>query len=139
MLCFLYLETDATIRRVDVLEREAGDYTPPGRLLGRWRRVVKAPEEEVREQQKQRLVASEEVFLSLFFEEAQPSEEADALKQLLALMLERKRILRAEGRPQDGFQVYLHVPSKQHYRVPMRSLTSEVLAQMQSQLNVLGG
>lgn len=135
--CFLYLDEQAQLQRTDVRESEAEGLAVPGRLLGRWTRMMKAPEEERREARKQALATGEEMFLGLYASEAPPSEEQDTLKQLLALMLERKRVLRALGKPAADTQIYLHVKSREEFSVPMRRLEPAQVMQIQAQLDAL--
>ncbi len=132
--CLIYLDTDGVIQRADLKNGERETFVAPGRLLGSWSRIVKAPDDERREAQKQALANSEEVFLSLFAEGIERSDEQDTLKQILALLLERKRILRSLGIPQNGVQRYLHVKSKEMFSVPMRNLSGENKLVVQSQL-----
>ena len=132
--CFIYLDAEAVIQRADVRADEAETFEVWGRVLGRWSRVVKAPEEEKREAQKQALANGEDIFLALFAEGVEPSEEQNTLKQLLALMLERKRVLRAQGVVRDGVQTYLHVKSREVFRVPMLELNHAQIVRIESQL-----
>lgn len=133
--CWLYLDEQAQIQRADLRSDEAAQFQPPGRVLGRWSRVVKASEDERREAQRQVLASAEEIFLSLFAEGTSPSEEGDTLKQLLALMLERKRVLRAEGTPDEqGRQRYWHIKGKATYTINVSALTPEKLQKIEAQL-----
>lgn len=135
--CFIFLDDEAAIQRMDIKASELEGFAVPERLLGRWSRVVKAPDEEKREAQKQALATGEDIFLSLFAEGVEPSQEQSTLKQLLALMLERKRVLRAQGKPVGQEQRYLHVKSKEIYTVPMRELTPEQIMSIESQLEAV--
>jgi len=129
------------LERADILESEAEAFAPPGPVLGRWRREVKAPEDEASgNEQKRKLQSAEELFLSLF--EAPPQEAADdtadALKHVLALLLERKRVLRAEPpRQAEGAQTYRHVKRKETYEVPVVSLSPERMLKIQDTLGDL--
>lgn len=137
--CFIFLDEDAVIQRADVKSNELDTFQVPQTLLGRWSRVVKTPDEEKREAQKQALATSEDIFLSLFAEGIENSDEQATLKQILALMLERKRILRAVGTVQQEVQRYLHVKTKDEYLVPMRMLNPEQLVRVESQLEAIIG
>jgi len=58
----------------------------------------------------------------------------------LALMLERKRILRPRGRTADGLKNrYEHARTKQVYELPADELSPEFFVQVQEQLSVLVG
>jgi hypothetical protein len=60
------------------------------------------------------------------------------LKHLLALLLERKRILRAVGkRCRSGTQRYLHIASRAEYEVPVIEIDLALLTQIQSRLDAL--
>jgi hypothetical protein len=60
--------------------------------------------------------------------------------QFLALMLERKKILRPKGRSPDGARNrYEHARSKVIFEVPAGELTPEFFVAVQAQLSVLVG
>ena len=81
------------------------------------------------------IAGSEDFFISLYDDEAVEVEQKDVLKQMLALLLERKRILRPKGRPEGGFQLYLHPSSKREFLVPQKELSEELVFNIQSQIN----
>jgi hypothetical protein len=54
-------------------------------------------------------------------------------------MLERKRILRALGKPADGFQRYLHVRTREEFLVPVTEFQPEQIARIQPALETLVG
>ncbi|MDA8527395.1 hypothetical protein N9K67_01205 [Opitutaceae bacterium] len=67
-------------------------------------------------------------------------EEDGRLVQFLALMLERKRLLKPRGRNADGTKdIYVHRGSKGLYEVPVGELTPEFFIAVQDQLTVLVG
>ena len=108
------------------------------RILGRWTRTYKS-EPDVRQENLNYQKTLEELFFS-FFEatEAAGSEESDALKQIVSLMLERKRILRrASASAADKSLRYLHVKSKMEFEVPNRDITPTVIMRVQENLNAL--
>lgn len=136
--CFLYRDEQGQLARADVRESAAGDFHCAGAILGRWGRTVKDRGEEEREARQQQLASTEELFLSLYqMEDDSPNREREALKQLLALLLERKRVLRPQGPPKDGLALYLHIRSKQSYPVPMHDIPLEQLLPLQEQLATL--
>ena len=60
--------------------------------------------------------------------------------QVLALMLERKRVLRPKGSTADGRRlVYEHAKSKELYEVPAAELSPEFFLSIQDQLAALVG
>lgn len=112
---------DGDIRRDDVLEANAGDYSVAGSIICQWVHTFKnRSEEDV--SSKNLLASAETLFLALNgLEESDDStqisssrDEAKVFNYFLALMLERKRVLRSlPGRP----GVYWHVKLKQEIRV----------------------
>ena len=121
--------------RADVLPDEVDTFEIPGKILGRWIRVVKDPNDQstnVRE-----TVASAENFFLSLYEHNQNSaqEETDALKHLLALILERKRVVRALGKRQTvGIQPYMHVKTKQLIDVPIIEISTDLMLKIQDTL-----
>ena len=66
-----YLLEDAVgeIARADVLRGEAGEFSPPGKVLGRWEQVLRDYDDEA-EARREALRTTEGLFLSLFEPEA---------------------------------------------------------------------
>jgi hypothetical protein len=134
--CLIFKDVEAgEMGRADVLPAEVDGYELPGDILGRWTRVVKDPDDEganVRET----VASAEDFFLSLYQnEQADAQEETDALKHLLALMLERKRVVRALGKRQtSGTQLYVHVKTKQEIEVPILEISPELMMKIQDTL-----
>lgn len=140
VLCHVFLDEEGELQRADIKEDEAEQLSISGELLGKWGRIVKAKVDEEREARQQVLLSSEELFLSMQETEHESlSEDAEILCYLLALMLERKRILRAQGRPVDGTQRYLHVKSKREYEVKVVDLMSQRVPVLQAQVEKLIG
>jgi hypothetical protein len=62
------------------------------------------------------------------------------LLQFLALMLERKKLIKPRGLTEDGArQIYEHMPSHQLYEVPVGDLNVEFFQKIQEHLGVLIG
>lgn len=137
IVCFLYLDETGEIQRADLRESEVEQFPKPESVIGRWTREVKERDEEEKEARKQMLASTEELFLSLFSGEEEVSPEKALLQQVLALMLERRRVLRAEGRPSNGKQKYLHVRTKEVYVVPDQELDPVEVMRIQEQLSML--
>lgn len=138
--CFVFLDEAGALTRADIRENETERFPRPESVLGRWQRVVKDRGEEQREAREQTLATAEDLFFSLFeMEDGEPETvaEREALKQVLALMLERKRILRSQGRVTNGVQNYLHVRSKRTVDVPMHELEPEQILSLQDKLEGL--
>ena len=126
------------IGRADLLEGEVENFDLPGDLLGRWRRVIKEPDEES-VNATETLASAEDFFFSLFENTSADSvAESDMLKHLLALMLERKRVLRVVGsRKSSGEQIYRHVKTKQEVTVPIREMSRELMMNLQDTIGEL--
>jgi hypothetical protein len=137
VVCIVFKRTGADIERADIREENLEKFTLPGIELGRWSRVVKERSEEEREARIQLLATREEFFLSLYNSPEDPTGDKAVLKQLTALMLERKRILRSLGKPANGIQRYLHTRTKDEYDVPADDLQLEQLSAVQNALEVL--
>ncbi|OAM91289.1 hypothetical protein OH491_22550 [Termitidicoccus mucosus] len=127
------------IARRDLLEREQANYQPEGPVICRWVRAYKkrAPNENPERELK---LTAESLFLTLADPATERTEDTTRLLQFLALMLERKRVLRPKGRTADGAnQIFEHAKSKELYEVPVGELTPEFFAGVQEQLGVLVG
>ncbi len=135
----IYLEPqEGGVARADLHESELDAAGLPGELLGRWRRVIKDPEDESA-QASETLASAEDFFFSLFEHQAEaPAEEREMLQHLLALMLERKRVLRAVGPRKGGDSLtYLHVRSKTELQVPIREMSRELMLRIEDTLGDL--
>jgi hypothetical protein len=85
-------------------------------------------------------LTAENLFLTLADPTTEPSPENTRLLLFLALMLERKRLLRPRGRSADGTKiVYEHLRLKRMIELPAEELTPEFFVQVQEQLSVLVG
>jgi hypothetical protein len=137
VVSIVFKRQGADIERADVLETNLEKFVLPGLELGRWAREVKDRADEEREARIQLLATREEFFLSLFNSPEDPSGDKAVLKQLTALILERKRILRSLGAPANDIQRYLHVRTRDEYDVPMGELQPAQVAAVQNALEVL--
>ena len=141
VVCLVYLNDASELTRDDVRVSELEAYTMPDKLLGRWERIVKREGEEERAAQRQAMATAEGLFLALFENEdgvgAQDVIVTDALKQVLALMLERKRILKRKGSLSEGKQCYRYVKTGQELEVPMDDIDPSTLVTIQEQLDGL--
>lgn len=136
VVCLIYKDMEANeMGRADVLVDELEAFTVPGEILGRWTRKVKDPDDESANA-RETMASAEDFFLSLYQNESDAaSEEADAIKHLIALMLERKRVLRAMGtRQRSGSQPYLHGKTKQIYEVPVVEISPDLMLKIQDTL-----
>lgn len=125
-----YLLDDVNVyRRVDILASSAQSYTPPRLVICRWKWTVKARDTREKEEAQSALAQTEAMFLALYEEEpatqGQETVEREILKHLLALALQRKRILKAV-KGSDG--EYLHAESGSIYLAPApKEMTAEAL------------
>lgn len=124
------------LERNDYLKEELAEGNYESRYLAKWERVVSEnPEEDERQARKMALAGSEDFFISLYDDPNVDMENPDCMKQMLALMLERKRILKALGRPSGGVQKYRHPASGREFEVPQKELDEALIMGIQSQLD----
>lgn len=137
VVSLIYLDAEeGGVARADLHESESEEFGLPGELLGRWRRVIKDLDDESL-QTSDRLASAEDFFFSLYENESKDSaEERDILKHLLALMLERKRVLRAAGPRKGGSsQLYRHSKTKQELTVPICEMSRELMLRIEDTLS----
>jgi hypothetical protein len=127
VVCVVYKPVGGNIERADVLKDQAAHFTPNGLLLGRWTREVKERNEE------------EQAHRAQLDDAEDPSGDKGVLKHILAMLLERKRILRAMGPADKGLIPYQHASSKQTYLVPALDLQPSHLLQVGTALEMLVG
>jgi hypothetical protein len=139
VVCIVFKPLGGAIERRDVLKEYATEFKPDGLLLGRWSRQVKERGEEEQALRAQLLASREEFFLSLFDDPADPSGDKGVLKHILALLLERKRIIKATGPAEQGLIPYQHQSTKQILMVPALDLQPEHLLQVSGSLELLVG
>ena len=138
VLCLIYRDFESSgIGRADIHPEEVDHFELPGELLGRWRRVVKHSGD-AQPTVREKVASAEDLFLSLYESSDgtdDNSKEANALKYLLALMLERKRVVRAWGeRQQTGIQPYLHIKTKQMFNVPIVDISADLMIRIQESI-----
>lgn len=132
-------ETDGEVTRVDVQAEREEQLEITGRVACRWVQAFKPKLVEENADKEMKLTA-ENLFLTLAAPDNELSEADSRLVQFLALMLERKRLLKPRGLNADGTKdVYVHRGSKGLYEVPTGELTPEFFIAVQDQLSVLVG
>lgn len=127
------------IMRYDVLETAAGDFAPEGVVACRWVHAFKPrlPGENADRRLK---LTAENLFLTLADPLTEPTEENTRLVRFLALMLERKKLLKARGRSADGTKDrYEHAKTKQIFELPAGELNPAFFMAVQAQLGLLVG
>ena len=140
VVSLIYVEDKAEkLGRGDLLSTEVNEFIVNGDLLGRWTCVIKEMELQT-DDSYQRVASAEELFLSLYNDHSGEGQqvhlESSALKHLLALMLERKRVLRAIGpRVKHGDQLYYYSKNKQDYHVPIVDISADLMLRIQDVLS----
>ena len=134
---FLVRATTLEIVRYDVLETEAAGFAPEGFVACRWVHVFKPRRADGHPDRAMRLTA-EHLFATLADPATEPTPENTRLVQFLALLLERKKLLRPRGQSEDGLRnVYEQAKTKQLFEVPVGDLTPEFFVAVQQQLSAL--
>ena len=137
---FLVRNTNLEIVRYDVLEASVAAFEPAGYVACRWAHRFKPRVHTEGDAARALKLSAENLFLTL----ADPSNELNTdstrLVQFLALMLERKKVIRPRGLNAEGTkQVFEHAKTKQIIEVPAGELTPEFFVAVQEQLSVLVG
>lgn len=136
---FLVRTPAMEIVRYDILEPNAGSFAPEGFLACSWVHVFK-PRKPGDTTEKDLKLTAETLFTTLADPLTEQTDESIRLLQFLALMLERKRLLKPKGRTADREKnVYEHAKTKQLFEVPVGELTPEFFVAVQEQLSVLVG
>ena len=136
---FLVRGKTGDIVRYDLLEPEASGFAPEGVVACRWVHVFK-PKKQSENAERELKLTAENLFMTMADPGNELTPENARLVQFLALMLERKRVLRPKGPDASGTKhVYEHAKSKQLFEVPAGELTPEFFVQVQEQLSVLVG
>lgn len=136
---FLVRTASMEIVRHDVLESHVADFAPEGFVACRWVQGYK-PRKAGENPDRALKLTAENLFATLADPSTEPTPENTRLLQFLALMLERKKILRPRGKTNDGLrQRYEHAKTKQIFEVPVGELTPEFFIAVQEQLTVLVG
>jgi hypothetical protein len=129
------------IVRCDVLESAAAEFVAPGPVVCRWAQVFKARRVQDNPERALKLTA-ESLFLALSDPANERTVENERLLQVLAMMLERKRVLRPKGRTGTGTGarlVYEHAKAKTRHEVAAAELSPEFFRSIQDQLAALVG
>lgn len=136
---FLVRTPKLDVVRSDLLESQLGHFVPEGLVACRWVHVFK-PRKAGENADRELKLTAENLFVTLADPLTEPTPESTRLLQFLALMLERKKILRPKGRTADRERnVYEHAKTKQLFEVPVGELTPEFFVAVQEQLSVLVG
>lgn len=138
VVSYLVRESTGEVARRDLAAAEDGRFMPPAFVYCRW--VVSYKPRREQDAALALKLTAENLFLTLAGPEAEPSETNTPLLQFLALMLERKKIIKPRGRTEDGLrQVFEHMPSHQLYEIPVGELNVGFFQKIQEHLGVLVG
>ncbi|MDP1579262.1 MAG: hypothetical protein Q8M02_03225 [Candidatus Didemnitutus sp.] len=140
VVCYLVREAEGgALGRRDLLEAEDRNLENPHEVLCRWVVEYKPRKNEHNADRALKLTA-ESLFLTLGDPLNPPSEANTRLLQFLALMLERKKVIKPRRVTPDGARtVFEHMPSHQMIEVPVGNLDMDFFVKIQSQLDVLVG
>ncbi|MEO6002197.1 MAG: hypothetical protein ABIZ04_17685 [Opitutus sp.] len=139
VVCYLVRETTGEITRHDVLASEDAAYGKPAFVFCSWTVAFKTRRAEENPGRTLKLTA-ESLFLTLADPSAEPAEINTPMLQFLALLLERKKLLRPRGLTADGArQIFEHAKTHQMYEVPVGTLDEAFFVKIQSQLDLLVG
>jgi len=147
VVCYLAREASGEVIRRDLLESEDGRFMPPAFVYCRW--VVGFKQRKADENPALTLkLTAENLFLTLTPAAGSDAETLNSqlsafntpLIQFLALMLERKKLIKLRGRTEDGQRhIYEHMATHQPYEVPVGDLNVEFFQKIQEHLGVLVG
>jgi hypothetical protein len=139
VVSYLVRSVTNEIERHDVLAAEDADFRPAGFVFCRWAQLFKPRQLEDNPERTLKLTA-ENLFLTLADPANEPNPANTPLLQFLALMLERKRLLRPRGVTADGGRnLFEHAKTHQMYEIPAGELTPEFFVKIQEQLGLLVG
>ncbi|PAW85837.1 MAG: hypothetical protein B9S28_03780 [Opitutia bacterium Tous-C10FEB] len=137
--CYLAREASGEVIRRDLLELEDGRFMPPAFIYCRW--VVAFKPRKAGENPALTLkLTADNLFLTLADPTNEPNATNTPLLQFLALMLERKKLIKPRGISEDGQrQIYEHMATHQLYEVPLGDLNADFFQKIQEHLGVLVG
>ncbi len=139
VVCYLVREENGLTGRRDLLESEDANLAKPATVYCRWVVAYKPHHGEENPDRALKLTA-ENLFLTLADPTNRPEEANTPMIQVLALMLERKKILKPRGFTADRQrQILEHMPSHQMYEVPVGTLDAAFFMKIQEQLSILVG
>ena len=127
------------IVRHDALEANAASLEPQGFVACSWVQAFKPQPKDGNRDRALKLTA-ENLFLTLADPSTEATPETARLVRFLALLLERKRLIRPRGKSPSGEgDLYEHGRTKQMFTVPDIELTPEFFVAVREQLSVLVG
>lgn len=151
VVSYLVREPTGEVARRDLLESEdppaqgSGEasgprWMPPAFIYCRWTVGFKHRKATDDDSARMLKLTAENLFLTLAAPEADKSETNTPLLQFLALMLERKKLIKRVGLTEDGERdIYEHRATHQLYEVPVGNLDVAFFQKIQEHLGVLVG
>jgi hypothetical protein len=139
VICYLLRGPGGETVRRDLHESEDAGVERPEEIFCRWVVVFK-PRDTSGNPEKALKLTAENLFLLLADPASESTEANTPLLQFLALMLERKRVLKQRGVTEDGGKRILeHMPTHQLYEVPDGAMDDGFFLRIRDQLGVLVG
>jgi hypothetical protein len=139
VLSYLIRKPDQMMVRADILSANIANYGPPGAVVCRWAHIFK-PRAQGENADRALKLTAETLFLTLVDPLTEPTPENQRMVQFLALMLERKKLLKPKGLTPDRERtIYEHAKTKQRFEISADDLNPAFFMQIQQQLGVLVG
>lgn len=154
VVSWLFIDAKGDYLRIDAHPDESPASMPEARLLCRWQRKLRPVAHSDAEARRQALLSAEELFFALHENsgvelpsapDSQPATPSvgdtearrTLFKYMLALLLERKRVLRLLPGSTSAQSQYLHVKSKRTFSVDTVPLGPETLIRLAPQIEQL--
>lgn len=118
-------------QRYDILAIHKDELKPDGLIVARWVHVFKPGGDAQQLESKSKVQSAESLFWSLV-DEGHDLIESQFLKQLLALWLERKKILKPIGSRSKNGQEYLHTASGRQVWIAWVEPSLEIIQGLQN-------
>lgn len=115
VVCAVFVDGLGNLDRLDCHADEFDPSKIEGKIIGDGSAPsAKIPKRTRGAARRMALSSSEDFFVSLFDGSGVRADESDVIKQMLALLLERKRILRPVGRPSGGTKSTSRRPQREN-------------------------
>ena len=137
-MCFLYQDKDDNQwMRADVLEEHSKVFAPKGKVLAKWKRIISEPEADPEKARNRSLIeAAESLFVEMQMHQ-EPSHEQIEILYLVAIMLERKRRIKAVGKTTEGATIYYHPKNQSHHTIARVHLDTDQMTTLAEKLDTL--
>jgi len=123
VLSLIFKSENGDIQRFDVSKKCASSLPFHGELIGQWKRFFSSKNSS-NLKSTQELAIREEFFFSLF--EGKYSKEKEILKQLVSLLLEKKRVLKRISETSESV-TFIHIRTKREFIVSNKEILPEEL------------